>query len=108
MTKHAPNSIDRLSLSLHQDMGANFGCIRCRKSCMRRCGLLDGGAILAVCRVLLAMVLLFGVHLMLMRRSHYVRHREWLVSCESPASVLYGCSQLVQACCGAHSCTRHP
>ena len=32
--------------------------------------------------MLLAPLLLVGVHLMLLRRSRYVRHREWLVSGE--------------------------
>lgn len=53
-----------------------------------RCGLLDGGWILTVCRVLLAALLLVGVHLMLLRRSRYVQHREWLVSGEAKRFLL--------------------
>lgn len=52
-----------------------------------RCGLLVGGWLLGVCRVLLAALLLVGVHLILLRRPHYVRHREWLVSGEPTATL---------------------
>lgn len=45
-----------------------------------RCALFNGGWLLGACRILLAALLLVGVHLMLLRRSRYVRHREWLVS----------------------------